>query len=305
MADSLPSVSAPMSSAPTRSYESGPGIIANPSDRVVGYAIRCWADFKIGDREFSGAVDLHEVVCLRRKYEEMGGGSVTLRPDWKPALERLTPLKQEQLTRTLEIMRETFTVARQSGGVLDVLSLFYGTEPGAQLTRLHEVLRLQLEAWGKLVDRALTRIPSDKLPRDAHYALVAGFEMITPKELEDIARIADPASNDEGNVIELPAAAAPAAPATSVRTAPAAGESLGDMQARAGADADASGADNATLALVARLTGKADLNQQQALAVATLVELMEGAEIPDTDLSDAIGSKAKVKLDAVRRALKP
>jgi hypothetical protein len=31
---------------------------------------------------------------------------------------------------------------------------------------------------------------------------------------------------------------------------------------------------------------------------------MEGAEIPDNDLSEAIGSKSKAKLESVRRVLK-
>lgn len=309
MADTLPTVS-PAASAEAfpasfsgRSYESGPGLIRSSSDRIVAFAIRCCADFKIGEREFSGEVDMHDVVCLRRKYEEMGGGSVSLRPDWKPGLQRLIPLTQEKLTRVLQTMQEAFVVSRQGGGALDVLALFYGAEPSVQLKRLHEVMRLQVEAWAKLTERALARVPLRDRPKDGNILLTTAFELIAPKELDDIARIADPSSNEDGLSIELPAVMFPSTPSIEAQGA-ATGASLADMQARANADADGANTGGEELALIARLVAVGGVTQQQALGIATLVNLMDGAEIPDSDLADVIESKARGKIDAVRRALK-
>lgn len=288
-----------------RSYESGPGLSGGRvvSERTVGYAIKVLADLKIGEREFSGEIDMHAVVCLRRKYEEMGGGTVTLRPDWKPGLQRLTPVTQEQLGRVIETMHETYVVPRANGGVLDIFSLFYGAEPSQQLKRIHEVMRLQMDAWAKLTERAIARVPEASRPRDRNVLLTMAFELIAPRELEDIARIADPSSNEEGLSVELPAALMPATAAITAQAGAAASQmSLDDLQRQAAHDADASGADAEQLALVGRLE-KAGVSPQHALAVASTVELMDG-DISDEAIAAAIESTAKGKIDAVRRALK-
>ena len=55
--------------------------------------------------------------------------------------------------------------------------------------------------------------------------------------------------------------------------------------------------------LVEKLMKKADLTQQQAMSVAACVQLA-GDDIPDDAIAEAIQSKSKAKLDAVRHALK-
>lgn len=281
-------------------FSSGPDVGNAGSAKIVAYAIRIRADFKVGDRDFSGEANLHELVIMRRFYEEVNGGSIAANATWPPALQRLIPLTQDQLKVELSRMLSNFIVPKQNS-VFVVPTAFLGSEPGEQLTRLHEVMKKQLEAWAKIVETAKGRLGSNR-PTNPHWELVAAFDAITNRELETVANIADPSANGADG-LELPEALIPLSEIV-VSNGPAPAPMTPD-EAMAAAVASESTSVDATLDMVERLIKKADLTQQQALAVSQLVELMEGAEIPDGDLSEAIGSKAKTKLESVRRVLKP
>lgn len=281
-----------------RAFSSGPDIARIETGKIVAYAIRVRAKLKVGDRDFGGEINLHEAVMLRRYYEESGGGSVDITPEWVPMLQRLMPLSQEQLQRELARLNDNFVVPRAGGNTLVVPTLYLGTEPAEQLKRLHEVMRKQLDAWSKLVLKASERLGSAK-PMDPDYALASAFEAITGKELEEVANIADPGRDGEGG-IELPEALMPTSPSAIIPQAQPA--PMTPEQAMRMVEGEEAAVD-AQQALVQRLVERGGLDQQQAMAVATLHELMDGA-IPDDQLAEAIGSKAKVKIDAARRALK-
>lgn len=294
----LPPTKLPPNVAPA--FSSGPDIGRVDSGKIVAYAIRVRSDLKVGDRDFSGEICLHELVIMRRFYEEVNGGSIQANPAWPPAHPRLVPLNQEQLKTELNRMLTNFVVPR-ANSVFVVPTAFLGTEPAEQLKRLHTVMQKQLEAWAKVVEVARKRLDGQTFS-SPHWELVAAFDHITARELEEVANIADPSRDGVGD-LELPEALLTAESASTVPEMIAAGQLTPDA-AMAQINAE-SQAPDAQQALVDRLVAKADLNQQQALAVATLVELMEDTEIADGDLADAIGSKAKSRLDAVRRALKP
>lgn len=293
----LPPTKLPANVAPA--FSSGPDIGRAENGRIVAYAIRVRSDLKVGDRDFSGEICLHELVIMRRFYEEVNGGSINPNPAWPPALQRLVPLTQEQLKVELNRMLLNYVVPR-ANSVFVVPTAFLGTEPAEQLKRIHTVMQKQLEAWAKVVEVARKRLDGQSFS-SPHWELVAAFDHITARELEEVANIADPSRDGVGD-LELPEALLSAEPSSTVPEMIAAGQ-LTPEAVQAQVEAEGQEAD-AQQNLVEKLVGKADLNQQQALAVATLVDLMEGAEIPDSDLSEAIGSKAKSRLDAVRRALK-
>jgi hypothetical protein len=208
----------------------------------------------------------------------------------------LIPLTHEQLKAELTRMSEAFVIVRENGTVA-VVDSFLGSDPGAKLRRLHEIMGKQVARWSEVVEIARKRVQGPS--SDPDLALVEAFDAITPRELEELANLADPSRDGIGE-IELPEAMAPSAAALAP-AAPVKQESPEEVEARINAETPPP---DATQALAARLVQKADINQQQALAVATLAEMFGGEEIPEGDLSDAIGSVAKGKLDAVRRALK-
>jgi hypothetical protein len=280
-------------------FASGPDIGKVDSGKIVAYAIRIRGDFKVGDRDFSGELCLHELVIMRRFYEEVNGGSIAANATWPPAFQRLVPLTQDQLKVELNRMLSNYLVPKNNS-VFVVPTAFLGTEPAEQLKRLHEVMRKQLEAWAKVVESAKERLGSN-IPSNPHWALVAAFDAITARELEMVANIADPSADGDGG-LELPEALAPVGE-ISLGNGPAQAPMTPD-EAMAAAIASESTEKDKTLALVDNLVGKGGLTHHEALAVSQLVELMEGSEIPDNDLSEAIGSKSKAKLESVRRVLK-
>lgn len=278
-------------------YASGPDVDRVDNGKIVAYAIRVRANLKVGDREFSGDVCLHEAVMLRRFYEDVGSGSVNLVPEWPPGLERLIPLTQPRLQRELTRMMENFVVPRNNT-ILVVPTAFLGSEPAEQLQRLHKVMQRQMEAWAALVEKAKGRIGPMR-SKDPVLEMSQAFEHITSRELEEVANIADPSRDGVGD-IELPEVLV-ASPASQVQSAIQPTKTL--EQIRQEVDAEEPSED-AHEALIGRLMAKAELSQQQAMSVAAVVDLVDGSEISDDALSEAIGSKAKAKLEAVRRALK-
>lgn len=298
----LPVTKLPSNVAPA--FSSGPDIGRVDTGKNVAYAIRVRADLKVGDREFSGDVCMHEVVMLRRFYEDLGSGSVRLSPEWPPAYQRLVPMTQEMLQKELERMLSNFVIPKPNH-LHVVCHAYLGTEPAEQLRRLHDVMRRQMEAWSKTVDLALKRLPATA-PVNEHWRLVAAFESITSKELEEIANIADPGRNGSDG-IELPEVLAPRMDGALATATPAVvnGDPAAKLTPEAAmkmVEAEESGDDDSAV-LVQRLIDKAGLDQQQAMSVAACAQLA-GDDIPDEAISEAIQSKAKAKIEAVRRALK-
>ena len=284
-------------------------------NRIVAYAIHTRCTIKSGDRELSAQdMCLHEVAFFRRMYEE-DGGSLVLDPAWPPGLARCTPLEQDGLNRELERLRDRLIIPK-NGGALHILPTFIGTEPDEQLKRLHEIMRLQLEAWAKALAIAKKRIPPAELvtinakgqtvPKHPEIIQSMACDRMTTQEIEAIANIADPSRDGLGE-IELPEAILPPVAATTPGGEPVGapeetGPSLAEIEAQAEAEVDGTPIDPQE-ALVAKLEAKAGLDHQQALSVASLVDLArDPSSIPDDDLVQVLGSKAK--LQATKRALK-
>lgn len=291
----LPVTTLPANVAPA--FASGPDVSNVQFGKTVAYAIRVRADLKVGDREFSAEVCLHEVVMLRRFYEDLNGGSVQINPSWPPACQRLIPLTQVQLRRELDRMLENFTIPR-SNGVVVIPAMFLGTEPAEQMRRLHTIMQRQLDAWARVVETARKRLVGQQFD-NPHLELVAAFDLITARELEEVANLADPA-RDGIDEIELPEACLPRGGASTPSAAPERTTPTPEDIAAQVAAEDVP--DDPQQQLVSDLMGRADLTQQQALSVVALADLM-GKDIPDANLIDAIGSKAKSRLEAVRRVL--
>lgn len=297
-----PSMFLPMQDLPANipkgggGYRSGPDLMDTGSGRIVAYAIRVRADLKVGDREFSGEISLHEYAPFRRFYEELNG-NVRLEPGWPPGLSRLVPLTQEQLSVELNRMKVAFIVPR-TNSVLEILPLFLGAEPAGQLTRLHDLMRRQMEAWAKLVEIAKKRIPEKVRPTDPERLLALACDHITARELEEIAAMGDPSRDGVGS-IELPEVLAPAPMRVN-------GGSVDDVLAPKSleeieAEVNAEKVEDPQLELIAKLK-KEGLDETQAASIASLIELSGGAALSDEDILSTVGNKTKVA--AVKRALK-
>lgn len=286
-----------------------PGFVVGETDRIhdsrtVAWAIRCRVNLKVGDREFSDNLCLHEIVLYRRFYEE-SAGSIALDPSWPPGLARLVPLTQEQLQVELKRFKETFIVP-SNNSTLDITDIYLGTEPAEALRRLHDLMKRQLVAWGKLIIIATARVQN--VPAGLHPEILFSLacDHITAKELEDLAAMGDPGKvNSDGIQFSLPEVANPAAKTGGLTIdhgseASPGGPSLADLEAQANAEVDAQ--PDAIDALLSRLRG-AGLDDQQALALASLVDMgVDPASLADDDIVRALGSKAK--LAAAKRALK-
>lgn len=286
----LPSMAAP---AGYRSYATGPDSMATGTGRTVAFAIRVRADLKVGDREFSGEITLHEYAAFRRFYEELNG-SIRVDPSWPAGHNRLTPLSQEQLQIELGRMKAAFVVPR-TNSMFEVLPLFLGSEPAAQLTRLHDLMRRQLEAWSRLVEVAKARIPEKVRPTDSGYLLAMACDHITARELEEIANMGDPSRDGVGE-LELPEALAPST--STILTPATPTKSFQEIEAEVNAEEQAP---DATLELIGKLR-KEGLDETQATGIAGLVELSGGAALSDEDIISTVGNKTK--LAAVKRVLK-
>jgi hypothetical protein len=283
-----------------------PGFVIGESDRIhdtriVAYAIMCRADYKVGDREFSGSsLGLHETVLMKRFYEE-NNGSVRLDPTWPPGLRRLVPMTQEMLQKELERFKVTFIVPRQQGA-LELTPLFLGVEPAEQIRRLHDVMRRQMEAWAKVLETAKGRIPEDQ-KRDVHPEIVMSMacDHITQRELEEIANMADP-SRDGLKEVTLDEIVLPGATAAIPLTEAAPAKTLDELQAQAAKEVDAQTSDPLQV-LIERLMAEASVTDGQAMQIASLVDLAGGAaKVADDDIIGVLGTKAK--LAGVKRVLK-
>lgn len=261
------------------SYAIGPDIRPSKTERPVAVAIRVCADLKIGDREFSAEINMHEVVALRRFYDALGGGTVRLTAYWPPGMAREIPLTNEQLQRELERMRSSFVVVQESGIAIVVIEELFGTEPAEQLRRLHQTMREQYEAWRSLVATAKTRVP-DIEAMDAGLALAAAYERMADTELEAIAKLADPASKMP-DFIELP--------------------TLDDSATTAAQQAAQQDVQDAVLERQLAHIEAAGFKRDQAMSLLALRSMY--TELTDELIGDALNTASKAKIATARSAL--
>lgn len=261
------------------SYAIGPDVRPSRTERPVAIAVRVCADLKIGDREFSAEINMHEVVALRRFYDALGGGTVRLTAYWPPGMPREIPLTNEQLQRELERMRNSFVVIQESGMTTMVVEELFGPEPAEQLRRLHQTMKEQYEEWRKLVATAKERVP-DATSMDPGLALAAAYERMADTELEAIARLADPASRMP-DFIELP----------TLETSP---------ETTAAQQAEQEVQDEVLERQLAHIEA-AGFKREQAMSLLALRSMY--TEITDDLISDALNTSSKAKIATARGAL--
>lgn len=269
-------------------------------ERTVAVTIGLRATMRTDDKEMSAPICMHELIILRRYYEEQNG-SVRVETGWIAGLPRHRSLTQSDLASEVKRMRESYRIHR-SNDVLELMEMYYGTEPTAQIRKLHEVMKKQAEAWAKLLPILMARAkPTEGYPLQSWNAmrpeiqLSAAYDAITEQELNRIINLADPSTNTvEDLVLEqvfmMAAPEAPSAPPVN----------LADVQAAAEAEADAGA--SPIDKLMDELEKTAGLSPSAALQVASLVEKAGvGGTIGDGDIAAALGSKSKVP--AVRAVL--
>lgn len=263
------------------------GVDDKPLDtRVIAMGIGIRAEIKVGDRTFSSVVLLHEVVVLRHFYEtKAGSGQVRISAAWPPALQRIKPLTHNNLVEEVKRMRESYVTAKQGGQMVKSFELYFGTEPSAQLKRLHHVMREQYEAWNSLFAKAMTRLDADT--KDIHPKMRESMatELITEQELERLALIADPsrAGLDQIQLDEIQ----PADIQVAVENATAA-QSVEEIKAQVEADTEE---DSPVEKLLDRLMTKGGLDSQRAGQLAQLIG--DKGRATNDDLVRILGSKTK------------
>jgi len=268
--------------------------------RIVAYAVMLRANFKVRDREFSGsALGLHEVVFMRKFYEELGG-SITLDPTWPAGLRRLIPLTQDDVQRELKRFNVTFIIPREHG-LTEITPMYLGTEESEQLRRLHVVMKNQFEAWTKILAKATDRLDArDRANPDLGIVQSLACDHISARELEELANLADPSRDGLAGIVldEI----GPLSTTTTIPTTEAApAKTLDEIMAQAEKESDAK--PDAAQALVDKLVANASVDNGQAMEIASLVEMAgPGVTLSDDDIIRVLGSKAK--LAGVKRVLK-
>jgi len=254
-----------------------------PTDmRIVAVAVRVRAELKVGDRDFSCPLCLHEVATLRRFYEMRAGGSIRLVPGWLPNLPRTVPLTHDKLKSEAERMARTFIVPRIGQPPVMCFADFFGQSPSEQLIRLHTVMRQQFDAWNDLLKRAAPRLVKGSEDPAITEALIQ--DLITEKELDEIANLADPSRRglDDIELAEIPL------PAGAVET-----PKPVDLDAMKAA-AEAEDKPDALEAVMDRLKAQAGASERQALETASLLEIAGSADkISDEDLARIAGGKGR------------
>ena len=266
-------------------------------DRVVAVTIGLRASFRVNDREFSGPICMHELTVLRRFYEEQNG-SVKIEPGWVPGLSRHRPLTHSLMMGEIERMRRDYRIPRQND-MLDIMALYYGTEPAQQVRRVHEIMKKQAEAWGKLLQVLLKRAtPDSGYEREQWLGLhpqiqhSRAYDLMSTQELDRICNLGDP---ERDTVEDLFLAQVNMIPEPTGAPMPV--QDLEDLVRAAEAEADAAAANSPVDRLIDTLKS-AGVNPSGALAVASLVEMAgPGGTLGDGDLAIAVGvSKAQQKL---------
>lgn len=272
-----------------------------PADtRPVALAIALRCDIRVGDREFSCPLNLHEIAIYRRFYEARGGGAIRVSAGWPPGLHRVRALVQSDLAAEVKRLAETCIIPREGQPPRQVFAELFGTEPAAALTRFAEVMRKQRDAWEKLVIAARARVPTSAAEGlDPRVVESMAYDQIIEKDLDLIINIADPTSAGANSValpevtlldISLPATT----PVAVTRKLPTIEET------KAIAEKMVPGADDIDGRIDSLV--RAGLNDVQAMEAAALIEDARGDA--DMVLDEQFERVAPGKLAAIRAALK-
>lgn len=263
-----------------------------PTDlRNVAVAVRIRTALKVGDRDFSAPLCLHEVAVMRRFYEMRGGGDIRSVSGWQPALPRLVPLTHDKLKAECERMARTFVVPRVGSPPVMCFADYFGQSPSEQLVRLHSVMKQQYEGWQALVTRAKGRLLTPNTDPAITESLI--HDLITEKEMDELINLADPSRRGLDD-IELGEITLPDLNAL-------ASDSGSDKVAAAKAAAESDDKPDPLDALMDRLKA-AGATERQALETASLLEIAGAVDkISDEDLARIAGGKGRVA--AFRKAL--
>lgn len=272
-------------------------------DRIVAITIGIRATFRVNDREFSGPICMHELTVLKRFYEEQNG-SIKIEPGWVPGVSRHRGLTHTLLMHEIERMRRDYRIPRQND-MLDIVALYYGTEPSQQVRRLHEVMKRQGEAWAKLMPTLIKRATPD-----SGYDLIQwnslkpevrqsqAYDLMSTQELDRICNMGDPGRDAVDELFLAQVSMIPSADA--VLAPPSVDIDTLAREAEAAADAEAA---NSPVDRLVEALKTAGVAPNGALAVASLVEMLgPGGTIGDGDLATAIGS-SKGQIKAARGVL--
>ena len=274
-------------------------------ERTVAVTIGVRANFRVNDREFSGAICLHEVLALRKFYEEQNG-SVTLEAGWPAGVPRHRHLTQAQLMAEVTRMSRDYVIPKENGKI-DIMAIYYGAEPSVRLRKIHEIMRKQAEAWAALVPVIMARAK----PSEGHALLVwnnlhdevkrsQAYDGISTQELNRIVNLADPALDVMENLV-LESIPLSAALGVGSPTEPPVDVDQSAIQAEAEAAADA--AQTPVERLVDALAA-GGLSASDALAVASLVEMVgAGAKLTDSDISAALSAPTKAQITLAKTVL--
>lgn len=263
-------------------------------DRVVAVSISVRAMFKVGDREFSTTIGLHEALVLQSYLHASSGGcTLTLSGGWVPGIDRYRKLTQTTLKVEVERLCR-MQVPRKDAPPLDCFGQFFPGNMTERIKRVHAVMTEQFTAWEALMKTVRTRVvASSKETRPAVVESLA-CEYITEQEINAIRDLANPGAGQLAELV-LPEVTFGASPAV----AEASGK-LDDIIARAHAIADSS--THPVDAAMERLE-TAGFDANTSGKVASLLEQFGSADkVPDASIVEAAGSKAK--LAAAKQALK-
>lgn len=297
-----PTMAPPLSTSPDGFFVVGSD--DRPMDnRIVAMAIGIRADIKVGDREFSSSLSVHEALILRHYLDMMGGGcTMRLSAAWPPGLSRYRHLTQDNLKNEVGRLSRMI-VPRKDAPPLECMAIYFPGTLNERMVRLHKIMGEQYQAWEKLLEKAMARLRQDNVPGldtlhpERVKSLAANY--ITEQEIESVVRLADPAAGQLDS-IELPEIVytpAPAAPA------PQAAKNFDALIAEANrlADAGDPAADRVHDAF--QRLRDAGFKDAEATAVSALLEQQANADkVSDEDIIRAVGGKAK--LATARLALK-
>jgi hypothetical protein len=284
--------------------------------RTVAVAIIVRTTFRVAERDASAPLGLHEIAVLRRYYEHRGGGTIRPEPGFPPGLSRFVELTHDKLKQEQANLAR-FIIPRIGSAPINCFAELFGSQPQEQLTRLHKVMKEQLEAWNALAANARKRLDSqireqgkDLTGVDPRVIESMTFDLITERELEEIINLADPSREGLGE-IELQEVLRPA-PAGSITAAldgiekvVTSAEGLKTQKVVTSAEGlktQAAAGESFSDKVLDRLTD-AGIPLKQADAVVSLLEIEpDPAKLSDDQIVKALGGKAN--LAAVKAAFK-
>jgi hypothetical protein len=266
--------------------------------RVVAVSISVNVDIKIGDREFSACVPLHEIPLLKRKH---ANGMVTIRPDWVPALERTRRITEAALKEELDRLNHIYVIAVEKGKV-DLVGEVFGVTDSERLRGLHSSMRKLHDGWVALYVAAVDAVRKKRPVKEdiaklmgnrqvpavvaarVEERLMLGWtgDALDARDIQRLVDSIDPAANGELDSIELPEVNDDAVSAALAHAQDAVG--IGD-------DTDLPPHEQAEAALVGAGLG---LDATTAAEVASLWAEF-GGDIPRGTLGNIEGCKGKVR----------